>query len=141
MNNIELKFYNYSYADISKCIFNYNFSFIKSIIEIKINNKIIYCYTLFGLFLRILSIINDGALIIKYSNLSFKTISYIHNNKKYNYYILKNLDIGFIKPNLNSLLSEIIHLSNIFDINFCLKIISHNTIFTINNNPPTVIII
>ncbi len=141
MNNIELNFYNYSYADISKCIFNYNFSFIKSIIEIKINNKIIYCYTLFGLFLRILSIINDGALIIKYSNLSFKTISYIHNNKKYNYYILKNLDIGFIKPNLNSLLSEIIHLSNIFNIIFSLKIISHNTIFTINNNPPTVIII
>jgi len=141
-NPIYLNFYNFSYDNIFNSFYNLNFFSIKSIIEIKINQKIIYCYTLFGLFLRILSIINDGALIIKYSNLNYKTISYIknHNYKKYNYYVIKNLDIGFIKPNILLLLSEIIYLSNIFNINLYIKLIIKNQIYIFDNNIPTVYI-
>ncbi len=141
--------YNLNYDDIYSNIYDILPELISSIIEIKINNKIIYCYTILGLFLRILDIINDGALIIKHTTLNCKTVSFIKNLKSQHYYILKKLDFGFIKPSNKLLLIESFFLANIFNINISIKLLfyHHNKnnynnkyILNINNSIPTYII-
>lgn len=132
--------YNLNYDDIYNNLYFHIPELISSIIEIKINNRINYCYTVLGLFLRIIDIINDGALIIKYTTLTCKTVSFIKNTKSNKFFICKKLDFGFIRPSNKLLLIEALFLANIFNINLSVKLLFNNSIFHFNNSIPTYII-